>query len=98
MVCYMASWAVNRKGPGMFDVEDVDPASALTLFMLLTASTLLGRFKFTALKKQNPELKTLLAVGGWGDGSEKYSKMAADPAMRKKFIDSTMALLKEHDF
>ncbi|XP_042240537.1 probable chitinase 2 [Homarus americanus] len=54
--------------------------------------------RFTALKKQNSELKTTLAVGGWTEGSEKYSKMAADPAMRQTFISSTMALLKAHDF
>ncbi|XP_042240538.1 acidic mammalian chitinase-like isoform X1 [Homarus americanus] len=54
--------------------------------------------RFTALKKQNPELVTILSVGGWAEGSEKYSKMAADPAMRKVFISTSMALLKEHDF
>ncbi|CAL4096929.1 unnamed protein product, partial [Meganyctiphanes norvegica] len=37
---------------------------------------------FTGLKAQNPELKTLLAIGGWNEGSMKYSKMAADPKKR----------------
>ena len=31
--------------------------------------------RFTGLKNQNPELKTLLALGGWGEGSEKYSNV-----------------------
>ncbi|XP_042241874.1 chitotriosidase-1-like [Homarus americanus] len=117
MVCYMASWAVYRQGPGMFDVEDVDPNICTHLIFAFAGITTTGEInvldphhelcdnggecaynRFTALKKQNPELKTLLGVGGWEDGSEKYSKMAADPSMRKIFIDTSIALLKEHNF
>jgi len=54
--------------------------------------------RFTGLKEHNPELKTLLAVGGWSEGSENYSLMSADPAKRKSFIDSSIALLLAHDF
>ena len=31
--------------------------------------------RFTGLKDENPELKALLAIGGWEEGSEKYSKV-----------------------
>ena len=40
----------------------------------------------TELKRRNPELKVSLAIGGWNEGSEKYSKMAADPAKRAIFV------------
>jgi len=39
-------------------------------------------------------LKVLLAVGGWNEGSEKYSKMAADPIKRGRFISSALDLLR----
>ena len=43
-----------------------------------------GRLKLmVALKKQNPDLKVLLSVGGWGAGN--FSEMAADEKHRKTF-------------
>jgi chitinase len=54
--------------------------------------------RFNNLRKTNPELTTILALGGWYEGSEKYSDMARDPVKRKKFVSSAVALLKEHDF
>ncbi|CAL4096923.1 unnamed protein product [Meganyctiphanes norvegica] len=54
--------------------------------------------RFTGLKAQNPELKTLLAIGGWNEGSMKYSKMATDPEKRAVFIQSAVELLLKHNF
>ena len=36
------------------------------------------------LKKQKPDLKVVLSVGGWGSG--RFSEMAADPNNRKAFV------------
>ena len=33
-----------------------------------------GFGRFNALRKQNPKLKTLVAIGGWNEGSTKYSR------------------------
>nr|AFC60659.1 chitinase [Pandalus japonicus] len=57
-----------------------------------------GYNRFTALREINPNAQTLLGVGGWNEGSTKYSQMAADPSKRKLFVDSSLALLKEHKF
>ncbi|XP_042888796.1 chitinase-3-like protein 1 [Penaeus japonicus] len=54
--------------------------------------------RFVALKQLNPELKTILAVGGWNEGSEDYSVMSGDPAKRKTFVDSSVALVRKHKF
>ena len=40
----------------------------------------------TGLKNTNPDLKVLLAVGGWNEGSVKYSQMAANRNHRDTFV------------
>jgi chitinase len=53
---------------------------------------------FNNLKQQNPNLKTLLAVGGWNEGSEVYSDVASDPVRRRIFAVHARELLQEHNF
>lgn len=54
--------------------------------------------KFNDLKKKNSSLKTLLAVGGWNEGSAKYSTMAASPTLRKNFVTSALQMITKHGF
>lgn len=50
------------------------------------------------MKEQNSNLKTLIAIGGWNEGSETYSKMAADPVKRARFINSALELVQKWGF
>ena len=50
------------------------------------------------LKEINPDLKVLLAVGGWNHGSGPFSDMANDDRTRKSFIKNAVYYLKEHKF
>lgn len=54
--------------------------------------------RFNNLKLFNPNLKTLLSVGGWNEGASSYSKMAADPEKRQKFISSSLQILNKYQF
>ena len=47
-------------------------------------------------KKNHPDLKVMIACGGWG-GSGGFSDMAATSENRKKFVESTIEFLKEYD-
>ena len=40
----------------------------------------------------------MVALGGWTEGSEKYSKMAKDPKLREGFVKSVVEFLKKWDF
>ena len=58
-----------------------------------------GNYRATVdLKKRNPSLKVLIAVGGWAEGGKKYSAMAATPQSRSRFVDSVVEFLREHKF
>ncbi|XP_054720372.1 chitinase-3-like protein 1 [Uloborus diversus] len=54
--------------------------------------------RFNNLKKKNSHLKTLLAIGGWNEGSTKYSNMARTASSRKVFVDSCVEFLTKYGF
>ncbi|GJQ78433.1 hypothetical protein Trydic_g11554 [Trypoxylus dichotomus] len=56
------------------------------------------RNNVSKLKEKYPHLKVLVSIGGWQDGSIKYSKMAANPHMRNNFINNTIDFIREHNF
>ena len=51
--------------------------------------------KIAALKDTNPDLKVLLAVGGWGAGN--FSEMAADETHRKNFCKNCLAAIEQYN-
>ncbi len=38
------------------------------------------------MKTYNKELKTMLAIGGWNEGSRRFSPLVEDPVRRRTFI------------
>ena len=50
------------------------------------------------MKRINPKLKILAVVGGWNEGSTKYSSMAADASKRQVFIKSALEFILQHGF
>ncbi|KZC14844.1 Acidic mammalian chitinase [Dufourea novaeangliae] len=57
-----------------------------------------GYAKFTGLKTYNKNLKTLLAIGGWNEGSSRFSPMVADPARRREFVKNSIKFLRKNHF
>ncbi|KAK4878741.1 hypothetical protein RN001_011247 [Aquatica leii] len=57
-----------------------------------------GYLKFNALKNTNPTLKTLLGIGGWSEGSERFSAMVRTKKTRRVFIQSVLEFLKTYGF
>lgn len=49
------------------------------------------------LKKKNPELKTLISIGGW-DGSGRFSDAALTDTTRTAFAESCVEFIKKHGF
>ncbi|SPQ94373.1 unnamed protein product (mitochondrion) [Plasmodiophora brassicae] len=53
---------------------------------------------FNALKAKNPNLKTMLSVGGDLPSTAPMSSMASDPGRRAIFVNSTMRFIRKYGF
>ncbi|XP_019493682.1 PREDICTED: chitinase-3-like protein 1 [Hipposideros armiger] len=109
LVCYYTSWSQYREGDGSCFPDAVDPflcTHVIYSFANISDNeidtwewndvTLYGTLN--TLKSRNPNLKTLLSVGGWNFGSHRFSKIAANAQSRRTFIKSVPPFLRAHGF
>ncbi|KAG4076517.1 hypothetical protein HA402_011333 [Bradysia odoriphaga] len=106
--CYFGSWAGGRSGNGAFSVENINPNLCTHIaysfiglntdgsVKLLDSGTLFTRF--INLKNSNPNVKLLIAMGGWNEGSSTYSAVAASTSKRATFVTSVYNFLNKYGF
>ncbi|XP_042348384.1 probable endochitinase [Plectropomus leopardus] len=110
LVCYYDSSAVRRNKDGRCTVSDIDPNICTHLIYAYSninnknklspnRATDIQRYqRFNSLKNRNPQLKTLLAVGGLNINAQRFSAMMETKQSRTMFIRSAITLLRENDF
>uniref|UniRef100_A0A2C9LIV6 GH18 domain-containing protein n=1 Tax=Biomphalaria glabrata TaxID=6526 RepID=A0A2C9LIV6_BIOGL len=54
--------------------------------------------RLNRLKRDRPTLRTLLAVGGWAAGGEKFSRLVASETSMTTFSDNLIAYLRRNNF
>uniref|UniRef100_A0A8C6FJW5 GH18 domain-containing protein n=1 Tax=Moschus moschiferus TaxID=68415 RepID=A0A8C6FJW5_MOSMO len=110
LVCYFTNWSQYRPEPAKFFPKDVDPC--LCTHLIYAFATMNDNKiapyewndidvlypEFQALKEHNKDLVTLLAVGGWNFGTQKFTTMVSSAANRKIFICSVIDFLRQHEF
>lgn len=108
-VCYYPNWS--------FSPDNIDPNLCTHLiysfasldeatFTMVPSDTRTDirngwYLQFTGLKAKNPQLKTMIALGGWTDstdGTNKYSKLVSSDANIAKFVASVVQLLGDYNF
>nr|XP_045604735.1 mucin-5AC-like isoform X4 [Procambarus clarkii] len=113
VVCYYTNWSVYRKGEAKYTPQNINPYLCTHLvyaFGGLTDEFEIKPFdsyqdieqggyaKFNGLKQYNKGLKTLLAIGGWNEGSGRFSELVSLPEYRRTFIISTIKHLRRYNF
>lgn len=56
-----------------------------------------GFGKFVSLSKQN-SVKAMVAIGGWNEGSTKFSEVVNDPGRRSRFVQNAVNFLNQYNF
>lgn len=54
--------------------------------------------RMNELRNYNPNLATMISIGGWNEGSNKYSVMVRSASTRRTFIDSVVKFLIKYEF
>ncbi|XP_055618707.1 chitinase-3-like protein 1 [Toxorhynchites rutilus septentrionalis] len=113
VIGYVGTWAHYRSDKGKFTVDDIDPNLFTHLIYSFVGINKDGTIKsldswldidlqnfrkFNNLKQKNPELKTLVAIGGWNQGSENFSAVASSAASRKEFAKKAKEFCNNHNF
>ncbi|CAL1532903.1 unnamed protein product [Lymnaea stagnalis] len=112
--CYYSSFAQTRHGVGYFIPENINPFLCTHIIYAFVDISSDGRdlrpfnrndqgenglyARTQALKKVNPELKVLLAVGGWQIGSKPFIPMIKDEQVRTEWIENVVKYLRKHGF
>ncbi|XP_066481845.1 acidic mammalian chitinase-like [Tiliqua scincoides] len=109
LLCYFTNWSQYRPSPTAYFPENVDPhlCTHLAYAFVTMKNNQIAPYEWNdevmfaqiqALKKSNPNLVTLLSIGGWNFGTTLFTAMVATPANRKTFIDSVIAYLCKYGF
>ncbi|XP_078035249.1 chitotriosidase-1 isoform X3 [Augochlora pura] len=57
-----------------------------------------GFGKFVARSKESPGTKAMIAIGGWNEGSTKYSEVVGNPSKRSTFVQNVIKFLQRYNF
>ncbi|XP_041051196.1 acidic mammalian chitinase-like isoform X2 [Carcharodon carcharias] len=109
LVCYFPNWAQYRPGAGKYLPENVDPHLCTHLIYAFAGmknnqittiewNDVTLYHSINSLKNKNANLKTLLSIGGWNFGTQKFSVMASTSETRQIFIKSVTGFLRHYGF
>lgn len=94
IVGYVTYWETRLPDPTLLTHINYAFALIKNDFETLDIKTPSRLQQVVALKKQNPDLKVVLSVGGWGAGN--FSEMAGDANHRKKFAQNCLDAVNKY--
>lgn len=93
-ICYYTSWGGVLPNPPELCTHVVYAFASMENGMLSGVWS----NPLKELKQKNPDIKLMVAVGGWGFGVQRMTEMLKDESSRKKFVDDSVNFLKKFEF
>ncbi|XP_071128443.1 chitinase-3-like protein 1 isoform X2 [Mytilus edulis] len=113
-VCFFTNWSQYRTGIGKYTADKIDPflcTHVIYAFAKVSGNTIQsyeenditksskGQYEMAnELKLINPELKVLLAIGGWNHGSGPFSTLVSNQLNMDAFAQNSLNYLRTHGF
>ncbi|KAK9883780.1 hypothetical protein WA026_001972 [Henosepilachna vigintioctopunctata] len=107
--CYLTSWSQKRPGSGKFTPEDIN--AGLCTHVVYAFATLKDHKltessdkdpemydRIIALREKNPDLKVLLAIGGWAFGSTPFKELTGNVFRMNQFVYDAIEFLRDYQF
>ncbi|XP_055379611.1 chitinase-3-like protein 1 [Condylostylus longicornis] len=113
IVGYYGSWATYRNGNGQVKIDNINPSLYTHIIYSFIGADVEGNVQvldqnnditngglrnFINLKMKNPEVKLLVAMGGWNEGSEKYSQIMSSKCKRSRLVGSVINFVRTWGF
>ncbi|XP_043487176.1 probable chitinase 10 [Polistes fuscatus] len=108
-ICYLTNWSHKRPGLGKFLPEDIDPT--LCTHVVYAFATLNDHMlsegsdqdvemykRLIALREKNPDIKILLAIGGWAFGSTPFKTLTSNTFRMNQFVYEAIEFLRKYKF
>lgn len=92
VVAYVISWSHQLPDPSLMTHINYAFGHVSADFKHLTVQNPDRLRQIVALKRQNPKLRVVLSVGGWGAGH--FSEMAASETNRRDFVQSCALVVR----
>jgi len=113
LICYYGSWATYHEGNARVDVEDLTTDNVCThLIYSFIGLNYDGSIKildywneieqdalgrFSRLKNQNPNVKLMISIGGWSEGSDVFSQVTDNPGLRGRFVQESVDFMYKYN-
>lgn len=109
VVCYYTNWSRKRPGLGKFEITDIDPMLCTHVIYAFaglkdnkiepTEENDEDYYKqIVALKEKNPNLKVMLAIGGWMVGPQPFRTLTENVYRQTLFVFAAIEYLRAKGF
>lgn len=113
VICYWGTWSHYRPGNGQFRYNHIDGNLCTHVLYAFLGISGQGGVRFfdswldinlnnlqnsISIKRQYPDLKLIVSIGGWSESSSVFSNVARSAQLRETFATNVLGFLNTYGF